>query len=117
MTHSLHRSGDIESQKNDYVWFMYQTKGVNDVNIKPKALEFIAVAEAVGSENWGGRQDRPQAQIFHRKNKGQPVRQIPYPWNFYEKRTGGRIFETDQGKGSGHVRCDIRRFIRSDPRL
>jgi len=32
---------------------MYQTKGVNDVNIKPKALEFIAVAEAVGSENWG----------------------------------------------------------------
>ena len=53
MTHSLHRSGDIESQKGDYVWFMYQTKGVNDVNIKPKALEFIAVAEAVGSENWG----------------------------------------------------------------
>ncbi len=53
MTHSLHRSGDIESQKKDYVWFMYQTKGVNDVNIKPKALEFIAVAEAVGSENWG----------------------------------------------------------------
>lgn len=53
MTHSLHRSGDIESQKKDFVWFMYQTKGVNDVNIKPKALEFIAVAEAVGSENWG----------------------------------------------------------------
>ncbi len=53
MTHSLHRSGDIESQKKDYVWFMYQTKGVNDVNIKPKALEFIAAAEAVGSENWG----------------------------------------------------------------
>ncbi len=53
MTHSLHRSGDIESQKTDYVWFMYQTKGINDVDIKPKALEFIAVAEAVGSENWG----------------------------------------------------------------
>jgi len=53
MTHSLHRSGDIESQKKDFVWFMYQTKGVNDVNIKPKALEFIAVAEALGSENWG----------------------------------------------------------------
>ena len=53
MTHSLHRSGDIESQKKDFVWFMYHTKGVNDVNIKPKALEFIAVAEAVGSENWG----------------------------------------------------------------
>ena len=33
MTHSLHR--------------------VNDDDIKPKALEFTAVAEAVGSENWG----------------------------------------------------------------
>lgn len=53
MTHSLHRSGDIESQKRDFNWFMYQTKGVNDVGIKPKALEFIAAAEAVGSENWG----------------------------------------------------------------
>jgi len=53
MTHSLHRSGDIESQKHDFVWFMYQTKGVNDIGIKPKALEFIAAAEAVGSENWG----------------------------------------------------------------
>lgn len=53
MTHSLHRSGDIESQKRDFNWFMYQTKGVNDVEIKPKALEFIAAAEAVGSENWG----------------------------------------------------------------
>ncbi|MBZ4654382.1 MAG: hypothetical protein JG781_1723 [Peptococcaceae bacterium] len=53
MTHSLHRSGDIESQKKDFNWFMYQTKGVNDKNIKPKALEFIAAAEAVGSENWG----------------------------------------------------------------
>mgnify|MGYP001278522887 CR=1 FL=1 len=53
MTHSLHRSGSIESQKRDFVWFMYQTKGVNDKNIKPKALEFIAAAEAAGSENWG----------------------------------------------------------------
>ena len=60
MTHSLHRSGDIESQKKDYVWFMYQTKGVNDVNIKPKALEFIAVAEAVGSENWGDVKSGPK---------------------------------------------------------
>ncbi len=53
MTHSLHRSGDIDSQKKDFVWFMYQTKGVNDVDIKPKALEFIKIAEEVGSENWG----------------------------------------------------------------
>lgn len=53
MTHSLHRSGDIESQKKDFNWFMYQTKGINDLNIKPKAMEFIAAAEAAGSENWG----------------------------------------------------------------
>jgi len=53
MSHSLHRSGPIKSQKKDYVWFMYQTKGVNDQNIKPKALAYIAAAEAVGSENWG----------------------------------------------------------------
>jgi hypothetical protein len=53
MTHSLHRSGDIESQKKDFCWFMYQTKGVNDKNIRDKALEFIASAEAQGSENWG----------------------------------------------------------------
>ncbi len=53
MTHSLHRSGTVESLRGDYVWFMYQAKGVNDKNIAPKAMEFIATAEAVGSENWG----------------------------------------------------------------
>src|SRR5512142_3037678 len=53
MTHTLHRSGSIESLRSDYVWLMYQAKGVNDTNIKPKAEEFIAAAEAVGCENWG----------------------------------------------------------------
>lgn len=53
MTHTLHRSGSIESLRGDYVWLMYQAKGVNDTNIKPKAEEFIAAAEAVGCENWG----------------------------------------------------------------
>jgi hypothetical protein len=32
---------------------MYQSKGINDKDIAPKAMEFIAAAEAVGSENWG----------------------------------------------------------------
>lgn len=32
---------------------MYQTKNVNDKNIRGKALAYIAAAEAVGSENWG----------------------------------------------------------------
>ncbi len=53
MTHTLHRSGTIESLRGDYVWLMYQAKGINDTNIKPKAEEFIAAAEAVGCENWG----------------------------------------------------------------
>lgn len=53
MTHTLHRSGAIKSLRGDYVWLMYQAKGINDQNIKPKAEEFIAAAEAVGCENWG----------------------------------------------------------------
>jgi len=63
MTHSLHRSGDIESQKKDFVWFMYQTKGVNDKDIKPKAVQFIAVAEAQGSENWGDVKTGPRTRF------------------------------------------------------
>ncbi|TDY59537.1 hypothetical protein C8D99_11245 [Aminivibrio pyruvatiphilus] len=62
MTHSLHRSGDIESQKKDFNWFMYQTKGVNDKNIRDKALEFIATAEAWHSENWGDVKTGPLTQ-------------------------------------------------------
>jgi hypothetical protein len=69
MTHSLHRSGDIESLKKDFVWFMYQTKGVNDKDIKPKALEFIAAAEAFGSENWGDVKTGPKTRVPSRKSK------------------------------------------------
>src|SRR5512142_69956 len=53
MTPTLHRQGTIESLRGDYVWLMYQSQGINDTNIKPKAQEFIAAAEAVGCENWG----------------------------------------------------------------
>ncbi len=60
MTHSLHRSGSIESLRGDYVWLMYQAKGINDKNIKDKAKEFIAVAELVGSENWGDVKSGPK---------------------------------------------------------
>ena len=63
MTHSLHRCGPIESQKKDFVWFMYQTKGVNDKNIKPKALKFIEAAEHQGSENWGDVKTGPITQF------------------------------------------------------
>lgn len=60
MTHSLHRSGTIESLRGDYVWLMYQAKGINDKDIAAKAQEFIAVAEAVGSENWGDVKSGPK---------------------------------------------------------
>lgn len=39
---------------------MYQAKGINDKNIKEKADEFVAVAEAVGSENWGDVKSGPK---------------------------------------------------------
>ncbi|MGI6574948.1 MAG: hypothetical protein ACOX3A_03640 [bacterium] len=52
MTHSLHRSGEIAADK-DFVWFMYQSKGINDTDIAAKAKQFIAVVEEVGSVNWG----------------------------------------------------------------
>ncbi len=60
MTHSLHRSGTPESLRGDYVWLMYQAKGINDQRIKEKAEEFIAAAEAVGSENWGDVKSGPK---------------------------------------------------------
>ena len=53
MSHSLHRSGSIESQKKDFCWFMYQTKGINDKGVAPKMLKYIEAAERQGSENWG----------------------------------------------------------------
>jgi hypothetical protein len=49
--------------KKDFNWFMYQTKNVNDKDIRPKALEFIAAAEAEGSENWGDVKTGPITQF------------------------------------------------------
>lgn len=51
MTHTLHRQGDLQNE--DYVWLMYQAKGVNDTDIAEKARTFLAAAEAVGCSNWG----------------------------------------------------------------
>lgn len=53
MTHTLLRTGDIESQKKEFCWLVYQTKGVNDENFIDKAREYIATVEAVGGDNWG----------------------------------------------------------------
>ncbi|MGI6631536.1 MAG: hypothetical protein ACOX5M_00635 [Bacillota bacterium] len=51
MTHTLHRSGPFLEE--DYAWLMYQAQGVNDKNIKDKALVFMDAAEACDSINWG----------------------------------------------------------------
>ncbi|MDR3563107.1 MAG: hypothetical protein P4N59_16975 [Negativicutes bacterium] len=53
MTHTLLRTGDIESQKEEFCWLVYQTKGVNDAGFVDKALDYIAIIEAVGGDNWG----------------------------------------------------------------
>ncbi len=51
MTHTLHRQGPLLDE--DFVWLMYQAKGINDKDIKSKALAFVDAAEACHSENWG----------------------------------------------------------------
>lgn len=53
MTHTLLRTGDVESQRKEFCWLVYQTKGVNDTNFIEKAHEYIATVEAVGGDNWG----------------------------------------------------------------
>ena len=53
MTHTLLRTGAIASQKKEFCWLAYQTKGVNDADLIAKALDYIAMVEAVGGDNWG----------------------------------------------------------------
>ncbi len=53
MTHTLLRTGDIDSQKDEFCWLVHQTKGVNDADFVDKAREYIAIVEAVGGDNWG----------------------------------------------------------------
>ncbi|MBU1975136.1 MAG: hypothetical protein KKG59_01895 [Nanoarchaeota archaeon] len=53
MTHSLHRSGTIESLKTDFVWLIYHTKGINDANIVNRLKKAIEIVQEEGSENWG----------------------------------------------------------------
>jgi hypothetical protein len=117
MTHSLHRSGDIESQKTDYVWFMYQTKGVNDVDIKPKALEFIAVAEAVGSENWGDVKTGPKLKYPIEEIKDNISDKSRIRGIFTKQEQVVEFLKTDQGKRSGNVSYHFGCTLRGDSRL
>ena len=53
MTHTLLRTGDIESQKKEFCWLVYQSKGINDQDFVEKAQQYIATIELVGGDNWG----------------------------------------------------------------
>ena len=53
MTHTLHRTGDIESLCSDYVWQVYPTRGVNDDDLPCKYSQVIDLVVSLGSRNWG----------------------------------------------------------------
>ena len=101
MTHSLHRSGSIKSMRGDYVWLMYQAKGINDKNIAGKALEFIAVAEAVGSENWGDVKSGPTVSFTPSEIKKRVTDAVPPARLLHQPGTGDRVPQADQGADLG----------------
>ena len=53
MTHTLHRMGNFESLKDDYVWQVYPSKGVNDFDVPQRLNKVIDIVTALGSPNWG----------------------------------------------------------------
>ena len=53
MSHSLHRRGDPEELKNDYVILVTSVKGVNSCDAKPKIKEIIDMMWDVGPSNTG----------------------------------------------------------------
>ena len=53
MTHTLLRTGDIESQKGEFCWLVYQTPGLNDNDFVNKARAYISIVESVDGDNWG----------------------------------------------------------------
>jgi len=53
MTHTLHRYGDAESLRDDYVIFAMPAKGYNDANCTPALKRFLALALRHGPVNIG----------------------------------------------------------------
>lgn len=54
MTHTLYRSGSIESQKEEVCWLLYTSTGLNDDNFIETAKHYVAAVEATGDDvNWG----------------------------------------------------------------
>lgn len=53
MTHSLHRLGPKSLLTDDYVWLVYHTRGVNDVDLERKYREILDLAKELGSVNYG----------------------------------------------------------------
>jgi len=63
MTHTLLRAGTIESQKEEFCWLVYQSKGINDTDFVKIALDYIASVEAVGGDNWGDTKTGSRIQV------------------------------------------------------
>ncbi len=45
MTHTAHRSGELESLQNDFVFLMMSAKGFNDKEATPKFKKFLEIAK------------------------------------------------------------------------
>lgn len=56
MSHSLHRRGDPEELKNDYVVLITARKGVNDDNAMEKIREIVDMVWEIGPSNAGSNQ-------------------------------------------------------------
>jgi hypothetical protein len=43
----------VNSLKKDYIWQVYPSKGINDVDVPKKLNTIIDIVETIGSPNWG----------------------------------------------------------------
>ena len=53
LTHTLHRSGTRDSLRDDFVWQVYPSRGVNDYNVPDRLRKVVDVITDLGSSNWG----------------------------------------------------------------
>jgi hypothetical protein len=53
MTHTLHRRGDVENLKNDYVLFAMSAKGMNEIGSASKLKRFLEIVFEFNPKNAG----------------------------------------------------------------